>query len=76
MDKFKNREELEEYMEENSYGVSTDPEACNHCNTILVDSFGCLEFIVLDVDELGNPRFCNEECMQAYLIAKVGLDED
>jgi hypothetical protein len=76
MNKFKDLEELQEFMEDNSYNVDTDPEVCDHCDSVLVDAFGCTTFIGLDIKELGEPKFCDEDCMQEYLIAKVGVDED
>jgi uncharacterized protein with PIN domain len=76
MDKFKNREEMEEFIDNNSYHVAQEVDRCDQCNRKLFDCSDDLEYIIISDGDYHGYKFCNDECLIYFLEDNVGVEED
>lgn len=75
MDRFKDMEDLDNYIDENCGTVSAEPEQCYICGNYLVDSSLYSSYYVCD-EYAPDDKFCSTDCIKEFLINKIGFEEE
>ena len=73
MEKFKNIQELNEYIEWEAMLIVYEPEYCHICNEPLKSKAGWDQYYL--AEDYTHEKFCSEECLRQYLIGNF-LEEE
>ena len=74
MRKFKNMQELNEYIEWEAILIVDEPEYCHICNEPLKDEVGWDQYYLAE-DYSYEKKFCSEECLRQFLVENY-LEEE
>lgn len=66
MEKFKNMQELNEYIEWEAVLIVDEPECCYVCNEPLKDEAGWDQYYL--AEDYIYEKFCSEECLRKFLV--------
>ena len=65
--KFKDFDEVQEYIDMNKRFMVEDVPICEYCEEPMTNFYGSLEYFNVDLPDDTNADFCCESCIIAYL---------